>query len=341
MSGTVSGTADKLVVTVRMDDSARRIVVLSHQFESARNKAEGFPERIGGQVASQLSWTAPLLALERRHPSDPKIVALLLGADTAGMGEDPTAPLREYETARRLVAQAPDSPLAQNSLAFNTAFALDQIPRGERSDAVAAARRAVDRTIEIAPDYGSAYTPWCLLHSNVQFAACEEKLRTGMRMAPDDPFANWFLSRMLNNVGRNAEAAELASASLAHDPYMPLKIAHMLRTLELGGRTDEANQLYRQSLTWWPDNQAINWFRLTGMMQRGDFEAMEKFARAITKGGKTSAALAAIVRDALPALRQACAAAKEDDDLLCRSVSRSWGTSTLPTGSLIASIRRK
>lgn len=317
MSGAVRRTGDKFVVTVRMDDAARDIVILSHQFEASRDKAEDFPELIGGQVASGLSWTAPLLALERRHPSDPAIVAALLKADTAGMGKDPTAPLREYETARRLVGEAPNSPLAQNSYAFNTAFALDQIPRAERVDAVAAARRAADRTIEIAPDYGSAYVPWCLLHSSVQFAACEQRLRKGMRADPDDPFANWFLSRMLNNVGRNEEASELASVSLAHDPYMPLKIAHMLRMLELNGRVEEADQLYRQSAAWWPDNEAINWFRLTGIMQRGDFEAMQKFASAIGKGAKPSAALVAINRKALPALKQACAAAKEEDALVC------------------------
>ncbi len=317
MSGAVSRTADKFVVTVRMDDAARHIVVLSHQFEASRDKVGDFAELIGGQVASQLSWTAPLLALERRHPSDPAIVASLLKADTAGMGDDPTGPLREYETARRLVGQAPNSPLAQNSYAFGIAFALDQIPRAERSDAVAAARRAADRTIEIAPDFGSGYAPWCLLHSEVQFAACEDRLRKGMRADPDDPFANWFLSRTLNNVGRNAEAAELASVSLAHDPFMPLKIAQMLRMLELNGRVDEADKLYRQSAAWWPDNEAIKWFRLSGMMQRGDFEAMQKFASAIGNGAKPSAAVVAVNRKALPALRQACATPKQEDDLSC------------------------
>ena len=316
MSGAVSSTADKLVVNVRMEDTARHVVVFSRQFEAERAKAGDFAQLIGVQVASQLSWTAPLLALERRHPSDPAIVAALLQASTAGSSDEDTS-LRDYETSRRLAPQAPNSPLAQNSLAFNTAFALLDIPREERPAAVAAARRAAERTVQIAPDYGSGYSPWCLLHSGAEFAACEDRLRAGMRADPDDPFANWFLSRLLNNVGRNAEAVELASASLAHDPYMPLKIAQALRLLEVNGRSDEAEKLYRQSVPWWPANEAIHWYRLSGIMQRGDFAAMQRFGEETGSAYKPSSVLVAVNRKSLPAVRQACASAPDGVDYLC------------------------
>jgi TolB-like protein len=316
ISGQVAGTADKFVATVRMEDTAHHVVVFSHQFEAERANTDTFAELIGAQVASQLSWTAPLIALERRHPSDPAIVAALLQSSTTGQSDD-VATLRDYETARRLAAKASTSPLAQNSLAFNTAFALDQIPRDERASAVAAARQAADRTTDIAPDYGSGYVPWCLLHSSVRMIECEDRLRAGMRADPDDPFANWFLSRLLNNVGRNGEALQLASLSLAHDPYMPLKIAQMLRLLEANGRADEATQLYRQSTIWWPANEAIRWYRLSGTMQRGDFEAMQRFAAEIGGGAKPSAALAAVNRRSLPDTLRACATPTDADSILC------------------------
>jgi hypothetical protein len=316
ISGQVTGTSDSFVATVRMEDTAHHVVVFSHQFEAERAKTDNFPELIGAQVASQLSWTAPLIALERRHPSDPAIVAALLQSSTTGQSDD-VSTLRDYETARRLAAKAPTSPLAQNSLAFDTAFALGQIPRDERVGAVAAARQAADRTTEIAPDYGSGYVPWCLLHSSVRMVECEDRLRAGMRADPDDPFANWFLSRVLNNVGRNAEALQLASLSLAHDPYMPLKIAEMLRLLEVNGRADQAAQLYRQSTIWWPANEAIAWYRLSGMMQLGDFEAMQRFGDEIGGGAKPSPALHAINRKSLPDMLRACAAPTDPDSILC------------------------
>jgi TolB-like protein len=316
ISGKVTSAPDRFVATVRMEETAHHFVVFSHQFEAKRNEVGDFPERIGAQVASQLSWTAPLLALERRHPSEPAIVAALLQSDTSGQGGD-VATLRDYETARRLAEKAPNSPLAQNQLAFNTAFALDQIPRAERAEAVMAARRAADWTIKLAPEYGSAYVPWCLLHSTVELAACEQRLRTGMRADADDPFANWFLSRLLNNVGRNAEAVQLASLSLAHDPYMPLKIAQSVRLLEATGRTEEAGKLYRQSTIWWPANEAIIWYRLSGMMERGDFAAMEQFGDEVGGDFKPSAALAAIARRSLPNARHECANPRMPDEIPC------------------------
>jgi TolB-like protein len=315
ISGQVTTTPTKVVTTVRMEETQHRVVVFSHQFEADRDKAWDLPEQVGAQVASQLSWTAPLIALERRHPSDPAIVAALLKTSTAGLQS--TSLLQDYETARRLAAKAPDSPLAQNQLAFSTAFALDLLPREQRAEAVAAARRAVDRTIELAPEFGSAYTPWCLLHSDQRMVQCEDRLRTAMKRDPDDPFVSWFLSRLLNNVGRNAEARELAGLSLAHDQYMPYKIAQMLRMLESTGRTDEASKLYAQSERWWPGNGEIAWYRISGMIHRGDFRAAQEFGLEAGENFQPSPAVAAISRDSLSSVRSACSTASDMDKLFC------------------------
>src|SRR6185312_7663908 len=110
----------------------------------------------------------------------------------------------------------------------------------------------------------------CMLHSEQRRVECETRLRKAIRMDPDAPFASWFLAELiLNPVGRNEEAAEVAGVSLAHDPYMPAKIGLMLQMLEINGRTAEADQLYRQSLVWWPENGGIAWRRLAGIVERG------------------------------------------------------------------------
>jgi TolB-like protein len=315
ISGQVTTTPDKVVTTVRMEETEHRVVVFSHQFEAKRDKAWDLPEQVGAQVASQLSWTAPLIALERRHPSDPAIVAALLQSSTAGLGG--VSALQDFETARRLAAKAPDSPLAQNQLAFNTAFALNLLPREQRAEAIAAARRAVDRTTKLAPEFGGGYIPWCLLHSDVRLAECEDRLRTAMRRDPDDPFVNWFLSRLLNNVGRNAEAADLARLSLAHDQYMPYKIAQMLRMLEITGQAREAAELYENSTRWWPGNGEIAWYRVSGMIQRGDFRAAQRFEDEAGGGSQSSPVLLAITRGSIGAVRSACSTAEDIDSVLC------------------------
>ena len=315
ISGELSGTPEKVISTVRMDETAHHFVVFSHQFESSRKAVSDFPELIGAQVASQLSWTAPLIAIERRHPSDPAITASIFGSSSAGL--ESLGPLHDYEVSRRLAAKAPNSPLAQNSLAFNTAFALDQIPREERGKAVAEARRAADRAITLAPEFGGAYISSCLLHSEQRRIECEDHLRAGMRAAPDSAFVGAFLSMLLNDVGRITEAAELASLSLAHDQYMSTKIARTLLTLESTGETEKADALYRRTADWWPHDEAIFENRRAGMAERGDFEAVQRFER--EAGGadqptqESIAAVASAVKaHSVRAGREACARPADD-----------------------------
>jgi len=139
-----------------------------------------------------------------------------------------------------------------------------------------------------------------------------------MRADPDDPFTNFFLaSLVLNPLGRNKEAADLASLSLAHDQYMPYKIGLALRTFEATGRKLEAADLYRRAIRWWPDNQVIPWFRESGMIQRGDFEAAARFEVELGSKVKPSAALAAMNSKSLPAIRKACSGAEDFDRVIC------------------------
>lgn len=305
ISGQVTSAAGKLLMTVRMQETARNIVVFSHQFEAKRDQLANFPELVGAQVASQLSWTAPLLKMEQRHPSQPAIVAALLQSSSAGL--ESVGSLHDYETARRLARQAPDSPLAQNNLAFSTAFVLDHLPREQRAPAVAEARAAVDRAIRLAPEFGDNYTPWCLLRSEQRKVQCEDMLRKAMRTDPDSPFANWFLGFLvLNQVGRNEDAAQMASLSLAHDQYMPFKIGLVLRTKEATGQVADADDLYRRSQRWWPGNEAIASFRINGIMTRADFKALEQFDRERNPKGTANPVLVAINSGSLPAVRRAC-----------------------------------
>jgi hypothetical protein len=309
ISGEVSQTSAKFVARVRMEETAHHFVVFSHQFEAARGKADDFPELIGAQVASQLSWTAPILTVERKHPSDPAIMAALWQSGTAGL--DNVDDLSAYERSRQLAAKAPDSPVAQNSLAFNAAFTLGQLPRAERAEAVAAARRATDRTNELAPEFGGGYIPWCLLHSEQRKVECEDHLRAAMRADPDASFVNFFLATLLVDVGRNKEAADLARVSLAHDPYMPHKIGIMLRMLEISGEMQEAADLYRRAVRWWPGSQALLWRRYTGMLIRGDFRAAQQFEREFGELKPASPVLSAINGNSLVRLRAACSPPKE------------------------------
>jgi tetratricopeptide (TPR) repeat protein len=315
ISGHLSSSSEGITATVRMDETAHHFVVFSHQFEANSKETSGFPERVGAQVAAQLSWTAPALVVERRHPSDPAVTAAVLQTSSTGLSGGGN--LHDYETTRRLAMRAPDSPLAQEAFAVNTAFALDQLPREQRAQAVAEARRAADRTTMLAPDYAGGSIAWCLLQNNVHLIECEDRLRAGMRADPDSAFAGWFLSADLNEVGRNRESLDLAKLSLAHDQYMLFKIARALLMLEEAGRTQEAAKLYQRSAQWWPNNPAIFGYQFTGILERGDFRALQKFNEEGGDRSKAAPILAAINSGSIAQVRASCSAGNASTNALC------------------------
>lgn len=310
ISGDLSRSGDKIVATVRLDEAAHRVTVFSHRFEAPRDDARDLPERIGAQMAGNLTWRAPMMVLDRRRPIDPALMAdLLLGADfTLGLDN-----LQAYQNAKRVAAKAPDLQIAQIDMAFGTAFVLDQLPRDERAEAIAEARRAADRAIKLGPEFGDTYGTWCLLHSETRMAECENRLRAGRRIDPDAPFLNTFLSHLLRGVGRFDESMDLAGLAHAHDVYVPTKIAWMLKSFEYAGESDAARQLYQQAARWWPEYKPMFFGnRLYGLIERGDFEAMQRLEQEIGSkdlptGYSTSGDLvAALKAKSVAAARRTC-----------------------------------
>jgi tetratricopeptide (TPR) repeat protein len=185
-------------------------------------------------------------------------------------------PMRAYQIASRIAPQEPNSAIAQLGLAFDTAFVLDQLPPDQRRMALAAARRASEQALAIAPEFGDAYVPWCLLHSPVHVGQCEDRLRRALRIDADAPFVTFFLSNQLEAVGRSREALELATMALANDRYKVWKIARVLRTLEAVGLSAEADRLSTQAMRWWPDHPGLIVNRVVGLTERGDLAAIDR-----------------------------------------------------------------
>lgn len=309
ITGEVRGDSGKFVATVRMEESAHQIIVYSHRFEANRRDAHLLADQIGGQVAGAIGWTVPFLMLDRKHPSDPAVTAQLFQE----IDLDNVKVLKAYETSRRLARRYPNSALVQVYLAYNSAFALAELPREERAEAAAQGRVAADKARALAPEFGEPYVPWCLLHSRVQTGGCEDRLRAGMRADPDAPFVDWFLADRLKDVGRFREALELATQSLAHDPFVPTKIGLTLRMLDALGNTVEAEKLYQSGNQSWLNKTDIFYDRVSGMMDRGDLDAVVRFEDAVGRanwpnGYQSAAPLAAAVRsNSAEETRRACA----------------------------------
>ncbi|MEO7240004.1 MAG: TIR domain-containing protein [Sphingomicrobium sp.] len=281
ISGTLSRNAEMVIVTIRLDEAAHGATVFSHRFEAGPQDIHDLPERVGAQMAGNLTWASPLMMLDRRQPIDPTLLADLLES-----GDFTGDELQSYQNTKRVVEKAPDIAIAQVGLAFNTAFILDQLPRAERGDAVAAARRAADRALALAPEFGDTYATWCILGSETLLAECEDRLRAGRRVDPDAPFLNAFLSTLLRNVGRFDESVELARLSYTHDRYVPTKIGWMLRMMEFEANSEGARELYREGIRWWPEyQQYLFYHRLAGMIDSANWNAMSRLEQEVGPKG--------------------------------------------------------
>ncbi|MCL6729774.1 TIR domain-containing protein [Sphingomonas hankyongi] len=315
ISGDLSRTAGKILATVRLDEAASQVTVFSQRFEVSREDVGNLPERIGAQLAGNLTWAYPMMLLDRRRPIDPALLAdLLQGENFAG----DRFGLQPYQNLKRVAAKAPSLAAAQIGVAFNTSFVLDQIPRDERPGEVVAARSAADRAIKMSPRFGDTYAVWCNLHSEALLAGCEDSLRAGRRVDPDAPFLNAFLSHLLRSVGRPGEALELARLSYTHDLYVPTKISWMLKMLEYVDEGDEAEELYQQGARWWPEFKG-SFFRdrISGVIDRGDFQALPDIERdmdakkLLPQYAGSAPLVAALKTKSVGAARRACT--DEDD----------------------------
>lgn len=311
VSAEVGRNAGKVIATVRLDEASHGYTVFSKRFEADRAEVGELPDRIGAQMAGTFAWAAPLLVLEKRRGSDPAIMADLFNSldFTNAFG---TA--RAYQAIQRAAARAPESPFAQVSLAFSTAFALHEVPREEREQAVANARRAGEKALKLAPDFGDSFGTWCFLHSETRKTECEDRLRAGKRVDADAPFLNTFLGDLLRSVGRFDESAEVISLSLSRDPYVPTKIGYMLRALEYEGNHASARELQAKALRWWPEFRGdFQWNRLLGRIARGNLEEvvqLEQEEKLALDGYTPSGALAAAVASGSPTgVARACAGA--------------------------------
>lgn len=271
ISGDLTRTGSTVVAAVRLDEAAHLVTVFSHKFEGKGDDAANLPERIGAQMAGDLTWAAPMMVLDRARPLDPDLIAAILTAYDFATGDA----LSGYQNAKRVASKAPDVAIIQTTLAFNTAFVLEELPRNERLQAVLDGRKAADRAIKLDPHFGDTYGNWCLLHSETLMSECEGRLRAGRRIDPDAPFLNSFLSQLMRTVGRFDEAAALTRLSYSHDPYVPTKISWMLLSAEYEGNHDEARQSYEQAMRWWPEFSGMFFrSRLRGLLERGDFDTL-------------------------------------------------------------------
>ena len=315
LSGEVTKTGDKVTATVHLDEAIHGVTLTTEKFEAAGDEVGNLAERIGVHVASWFD-EATLMMLDRRHPRDPALIAELLSTQNGDFATN-------YQIMKRVAAKAPDEPTALTGVAFFTGLGLSELPRDERQQAVIDARRAADKAIKLAPEDGATYASWCFLHSETRIEECEDHIRAGGRINPDEAWNRQFLADKMRDVGRRDEATALANLAYTREPYDSFMIRTMLLTLEFVGESDDARELFQKAVRWYPGLKA-SFFRnrMFGLLQRGDFEAIQRLEDEAGPGvasadyTKSIGIVAALKSKSQPALRKVCAPATREEFLL-------------------------
>lgn len=276
VTGNLRRADGSVSLTLQLQDVQQDEVLFSKVFTAPIGQAGTLPEQVGAYAAANLTWTGAMMMLDRRHSPDPRVTVELLKQSMITIEQGDL--FRAYQISAHIAPRAPDSAIAQLSLALNTAFILDQLPRQERPAALAVARKAAERARMLAPQFSDVYLPPCVLQPPIPISICENALRQGLLANSQAVFSSAWMRRLLSEVGRNREAINYARMSLAHDPYKPGKLAGLIGRLEVAGDTAEADRLFRQGVRWWPGLRIFYWERANGMAQRGDLDAVARFA---------------------------------------------------------------
>ena len=311
-TGNIRHEASSVDATVQLVARRDGTVLYAHDFSAPVDRAADLPDRIGAAVAAELAWTGAQMVLDPREHLNPEIASEIMNAVVLTIEDH--GDLRAYQLSRHAAAAAPDAAIAQLGFAVQTGFSMSSIPQGERIGALALGRRASDRARALAPEFGDVYLTWCLLHSPVRMTECDAQVRHALDVDSSSSFVPGYLSSLLYGAGRIKESTQLASQSLANDPYKPAKLARMIRMLEVSGRSDEAQQVFQQAIRLWPDLVGrMRASRLRGMAERGNYAGLAAFASPVSDGPMLdppafSALLAAQRRHDLGGARRACAA---------------------------------
>lgn len=265
VDGDVKRTGDNLVVSVRVEDVASGLILLSNEIQRPASQAADLPDQVATFVAGAVGSDVTMRALN--SVGDPKVRREIFHAFfQCPYRRDP---LCDYEIGRNLVRAAPDNAIAQTTLAIQTTNVLDVLPERERPAAIAAARKAAWAAIRLDPQFGDPYIALAVL-AQPNRTATEAYLRRGLAIDPDSPSLAGYMSGFLINTGRSQEALTVIQKIASRYAFLQfVPLTQIWARLQLGD-DGIAVELARRGQRLWPERGLFVLVNFEAMMLEGD-----------------------------------------------------------------------
>ena len=269
VDGDVKRMGENLAVSVRVEDVASGLILLSKEIQRPASQAADLPDQVATFVAGAVGSDISMRALA--SGGNPQVRGELLRA----LFQCPHRqdPLCTYQIDRNLVRVAPDNALAQTGLAIATTEVLDLLPQRERPEAIATARKAAWTALKLDPNFGDPYIALGLLAPDK--AVTEAYLRRGLVIDPDSPSLAGYMSGFLINTGRSQEALTVIQKIAERYAFLQfIPLTQIWARLQVGD-TNIALDIARHGQKLWPERGLFVLLLFEATVLKGDIAALE------------------------------------------------------------------
>lgn len=281
LDGSVRRSGNKLRVSAQLCDCLTQTICWSCNYHGELGDIFALQDQIAAEVLRAIAGV--LVPTGSTPRIDTNAYEYFLKAREAS-SRDGDASLESIRLLELAVQLAPQFARAWAQLAAARVLLLRFSPAPMSGDARTSLRSSAIAAAEIAlgidPHEGAAYAALSLLQPIGAYAQREDLILRGLRVAPGDATAHGFMSHLLSEVGRLADAVEHARMAHELDPGAPAA-ANWYATL-VGFKGDHAlsQSLFDAFMARWPDMPSFRSNARAAAASREDWKRFDALATA-------------------------------------------------------------
>jgi DNA-binding winged helix-turn-helix (wHTH) protein/tetratricopeptide (TPR) repeat protein len=230
----------------------------------SKEAASGLPRRtlvgIGAASAAVLAgggwWFAKHNAEGRRFDD-----LVIRGREGLEYGEGAAEPIGYL---REAVALRPADATAQGLYAYALVANTDGNSKGEHGIQVQGALDAAERALRVNEKEPNARLALVLLQrSTLDLARMEDRLRSVLKIDPNNVFVMRTLWNLLQSAGRSRDALAIVERAIAVKPLAAINNYPLAQFLWITGRIAEADRIIDRAMQNWPKHRFVRFARFT------------------------------------------------------------------------------